>query len=278
MTKIFSAIGEDRAHDFLKYGARRLLTSFAYARAAREVLDEHRRLGSRSNLLSLKLDSGAYTAWTKGKTVDLEAYAEWVDAIRANAAGIDVSAVNLDVIPGTFGNASTPAERIAAMDASMANADRLRAFGIEPIEVFHQDEPMEYLETLLERRKPGCVLAISPRNDVATSRKKAWLDVVYKRLTEDWPRVPRTHILGTTTGQVIQRYPAYSADSSEWTYFEQYGIRVHPRYRTHYFDEDRRAMRHKVGRADNIAQTVERVWTEEQSLAKAWARRGLEFV
>lgn len=277
MTKIFNAIGTGCANDFIKFGARRLLVSFAYAKAADEVIAAHRQYGSRSNLLSLKLDSGAYTAWTKGKQVDVDAFAEWVHRIKSEIPEIDVTAVNLDVIPGTFGVDSTAREREASMRDSMKNADRLRSLGVDPIEVFHQDEPMEYLDELLARRAPGGIVAISPRNDVKTKWKKAWMDVVYARLLTDWPQVPKTHILGTTTGHVVQRYPAYSADSAQWTYFNIYGIRVHPRYRTHYFD-DRRAMGHRPGRNDNIMQTVDLVWTEERGLAKAWERRGLELV
>ncbi len=278
MTQLFNAHAEGRAEFFVTSGARRLLTSFAYYKAAQEVVDAHNRLGPRSNLLSLKLDSGAYTAWTKGTPVDVDAYSEWVRTIDAALPGVDVTAVNLDVIPGSFGNTATPGERAAAMKASVKNADRLRAAGVTPIEVFHQNEPFEYLDELLARLPSGGVVAISPRNDVSTKRKMLWMDEAYERLTSDWPRIVKTHILGTTTGHVVQRYPAWSADSCQWSYFEQYGIRIHPRYRTHYFADDKVSGRVVSGRKDNIAQTVDLIWREEQGLAKLWKRRGVEWL
>ena len=164
----------------------------------------------------LILDSGAFTAWNTGKQVNVTAYGDWVE--KNQNAGKKLVAVNLDVIPGEVGRTSTKAERVTGMKKSLENADYLRGRGLEVMEVFHQDEPLTFLDTLLDRLSPGGILGISPRNDVNINSKLAWQNAVLRHLYQRCgvENMPRTHGLAVTSMRMMKQFPYYSVDSSSW--------------------------------------------------------------
>jgi len=176
-------------------------------------------------------DSGAFTAWNVGKKVDIGAYADW--AISQAAKFPRVISVNLDVIPGEKGRTSTEKERIEGMKQSIKNADYLRARGINVMEVFHQDEPKEFLNELVDRLPKGGVLGISPRNDKHLKAKVEWQQVVMRSLIEKCGKenLPRTHGLAVTSIEMLRNFPYYSGDSSTWVNPFRYGGYVDERGR-----------------------------------------------
>jgi hypothetical protein len=195
-----------------------VLVAFPYARAMNELTFAPKRL---------MLDSGAFTAWTKGKSVDITAYSEWVLSIVEQRD--NVRAVNLDVIPGEMGRTSSAQERLKGMEQSIINADYLRGQGIEAIEVFHQDEPESFLTDLLQRLPETGVLGISPRNDVDVKSKMKWQRKVLAHIINHVggpSRMPRTHGLAVTSKQMMRAFPYYSVDSSTWMSVFRYGMFV----------------------------------------------------
>ncbi len=163
------------------------------------------------------LDSGAFTAWSQGQEIDFEAYTRF--AVERTAMWPHTHTINLDVIPGEMGRDSTPAEREAAMAASLAHADKLRAEGLRVTEVYHQDEPVSFLRLLIERRREGEILGISPRNDVSQKAKREWLLKVLRQLIHDGgPRsLPPMHGLAVTARPLLEAFPFFSVDSSSWS-------------------------------------------------------------
>lgn len=175
----------------------------------------------------LVLDSGAFSAWSRGADVDLHAYRDW--ALRVRERVPHALVVNLDVIPGAVGRSSSAAERSEAMRASLSHADELRAAGLPVMEVFHQDEPAAFLRQLVARRQPGEVLGISPRNDMPTKARRAWLLRVLGLLSADGPNaVPPCHGLAVTSRQTMLDFPWYSIDSSTWAMVHRWGEMEHP--------------------------------------------------
>lgn len=164
----------------------------------------------------LIIDSGAFTAWNIGKQVDIEKYAEYV--LQRKEKFPDLKAVNLDVIPGEVGRTSTKKERAQGMKDSLKNADYLRGCGIEVMEVFHQDEPRAFLDTLCDRLPVGGILCISPRNDVHQNEKIKWQNAVLRHLCERYgpTNLPRMHGLAVTAVNMMRTFPYYSVDSSSW--------------------------------------------------------------
>lgn len=171
----------------------------------------------------LILDSGAFTAWNTGKQVDIDAYAKWALANQHKAK--KVVAVNLDVIPGEAGRTSTKKERAEGMKQSLINADYLRSLGLEVMEVYHQDEPQVFLDTLLDRLPPNGILGISPRNDVSLKSRIEWQNLVLRHLYQRYgvENLPKTHGLAVTALDSMKAFPYYSVDSSTWTTSMRFG-------------------------------------------------------
>ena len=192
-----------------------ILCSFAYKNALNHI---------DYPMNQLTLDSGAFTAWNSGGSVNIDEYADWCLEWKKKVP--HVRAVNLDVIPGEAGRTSTQYEREIGMQKSIENADYLRSKGIEIEEVFHQDEPFEFLDLLISRLPKGEVLGISPRNDVSKQKRLAWLNSVLVHLvkTVGKDNIPKTHGLAVTSKDLILAFPFYSVDSSTYINPARFGV------------------------------------------------------
>lgn len=184
-----------------------ILSSFAYPKA----LDKMAYIPD-----YLIIDSGAFSAWNIGASVDINEYADYV--LMRKEKFPHLKAVNLDVIPGEVGRTSTKAERAQGIKDSLKNADFLRSKGIDVMEVFHQDEPATFLDTLCDRLTPDGILCISPRNDVHQNKKIIWQNAVLKHLCKRYgpTNLPRMHGLAVTSTAMMTSFPYYSVDSSSW--------------------------------------------------------------
>ena len=70
--------------------------------------------------------------------------------------------VNLDVIPGNFGIREWRPEEIeAAAAASYTNQQKMKAAGLNPMPVFHQDEHFRWLDKYLEDGEDHICLSAS---------------------------------------------------------------------------------------------------------------------
>lgn len=185
----------------------RLLVSFAEPRQCRLI-------DAGWDVAGWLLDSGAFTAWTKGKPVDLDAYARFVDATAARLDG----AIALDVIPGAPGRLPTVAEAAAATEQTIANLDWMEArFGRIVWPVFHEGEPMAVLDEYVRRGYQRIALGAT-----ASRGKKEladWLIPIFDR----WPN-HGFHGLAMTQARTIQNMPFESVDSSSWLNFQRYGV------------------------------------------------------
>ena len=160
------------------------------------------------------LDSGAYSAWSRGQPIDLDQYIAY---IHTNAEHLDYY-VALDVIPGSFGTRPTPAQVEESAAASWNNLLYMQAHGLSPIPVFHMHEHFKWLRKMIDH---GCdYIGISPANDCTTHQKRMWLDKVFDFIcdADGWPCI-KTHAFGMTALPLLTRYPWYSADSVTWITF-----------------------------------------------------------
>lgn len=143
---------------------------------------------------SVFLDSGAFSAHTKGSQIDL---AKYCDYLLANRERLNCYAV-LDVI----GN----------LEGTMNNLREMRRRGLDPVPVYHTAyEPISVLEELLD----GCSY-VALGGMVATSlsreRMSKKLDECWVAIEKHWPI--KVHGLGVTAQDLLERYPFYSCDSS----------------------------------------------------------------
>lgn len=160
--------------------------------------------------VNLLLDSGAYTAWNKGKPVDLEQYIRYC---LENAEYIE-KAVCLDVIPGSPGVRRTPAMVNAAAEQGWKNLQRMKRAGVESMPVFHKGEQWHFLD----RMAAECEwIGLSSGSRMDGSDRYIWLDRCWSRLARrgEFPRV-RVHGFSETRLDIMLGYPWYSVDSATW--------------------------------------------------------------
>ena len=177
----------------------------------------------------IMLDSGAYSAWMKQETLNIQAYAEF--ALR-DLDCFDYI-VNLDVIPGESGVKGTNIGEVAIESASKEgykNYETLLKAGIPSdklIHVFHQEEDFAWLDRMVNDMD---YIGLSPANDRSTHEKERWLDLCMEHVTngEGLP-VVKFHGFGVTSIPIVYRYPWYSVDSGSWMQFSKYGAVLVPR-------------------------------------------------
>ncbi len=174
----------------------------------------------------IMLDSGAFSAWTKKTSINIDDY---IDFYKANKRLINF-VVNLDVIPGSPGLKGMSKDIIEdSAKKGYENAQKLLYAGVPPhkiIPVFHQEEDFSWLDKMcLEFEYVG----ISPANDRSTKSKKVWLDATFDYLKDHKYNV-KTHGFGITSTPVISRYPWTSVDSASWMFFSRYGAILVPKY------------------------------------------------
>ena len=158
--------------------------------------------------MNILLDSGAFSAWSRGQRIDLDDY---VDFVKANQHLID-RCVNLDVIPGNFGNREWRPEAIeAAATASYANQQKMKEAGLNPLPVFHQDEDFRWLDKYLEDGED--YICLSASQSARRDEKLTWLRKCSEVLCPQGRPLVRTHGLGETSTLICHQFPFTSVDS-----------------------------------------------------------------
>lgn len=155
------------------------------------------------------LDSGAFSAYTKGVEVDVEAYCAYI----RNNADIVLCASVLDAIGdfrGTFNNQR-----------------RMEQLGTSPLPCFHYGEPVEALDWYVQNYEYITIGGMVP---ISTPQLKLWLDRLWEdHLTDEHgrPRV-KVHGFGLTSLPLMMRYPWWSVDSSTWVQWAANGMILVP--------------------------------------------------
>ena len=145
---------------------------------------ERRKLSSvdanRQSLVSLMLDSGAFTVQRTGETLDVNAYATFIKEREHHLA----SYVNLDEIPKSDPlEQTTPEEFERAAKASYCNLQIMKKAGLHPIPVFHMDENWKWLLRLLADGEP--YIGLSTNKDKPPAQQRRWLDRCFTLLTAE---------------------------------------------------------------------------------------------
>lgn len=158
----------------------------------------------------LFVDSGAYSAWTRGVDIDIDAYIEF---LLANKKHITHYA-NLDVIDHR--------DPIRAAEQSLKNLAYMRSKGLKPIPCFHHGEPFHYLDHMVGESD---FIALGGAAHLATNDRARWMDECFHKHICDKAGIPRTrvHGFGMTNFRLFVRYPWYSVDSTRWLLQAAYG-------------------------------------------------------
>lgn len=141
------------------------------------------------------LDSGAFTAFTQGREIDLDHYISTIKKIPKiqNYAALDV-----------IGDYKETEKNLLYMEDK----------GLHPIPAFHFGSPKKELLKLLDRYEYVALGGLVPH---AASREKlqGWLDYCFSIITQK-KILPRIHLFGINSLWAWKRYPIYSADATSW--------------------------------------------------------------
>lgn len=200
---------------------------------------------------SLMLDSGAWTAHTSGKAIDLDALAE--EGKRDEWDEV----VSLDVI----GDAN----------ASRTNYERMVALGCtKAMPVFHIGEPWELLDHYV-RVAPkvgiGGVAALTP------NVYRPFFDQVFARA---WPK--KMHAFGVADRSTLLMFPFHSADASTWilapTSFKNWMFKKRGAYVQRHIpiETGKETGRGERMRTAGVRSHMEAAWALQQEIRQRWSR------
>jgi hypothetical protein len=141
------------------------------------------------------LDSGAFGAYTRGATIELARYCDYVKATMPALAAYAA----LDVI--------------GDWRATAVNLDHMRKAGLDPLPVFHvSQESHDVLDGIL-RDGTGQIAIGGMASERATREIiQRELDACWAVIGRHWP--VRVHGFGILAQWALERYPFYSVDSS----------------------------------------------------------------
>lgn len=141
------------------------------------------------------LDSGAYTAYTKGTYVDIDKYIQFLK----DHGNLFEAAINLDVI--------------GSPEGSWKNYKYIRDAGLEPMPVYHNGAPDKYLKRYLRYTDYIGFGAIA---NLDTKQRNMGLRRIwdqYLRNEDGTPKL-RVHGLGLTAVRIMNKFPWFSVDSA----------------------------------------------------------------
>ena len=169
------------------------------------------------NATKLFIDSGAYSAYTKQKVVDVDDYISYINSITDKVTIF----AQLDKIPGEFRKPKTKEQRLEAPKLSWENYLYMKDKVKEPdklIPIFHQGEDYKWLENMLEYKnedgKHIPYIGISPAVDLPGIEQ--FLDTSFDIIANSSNPNVKTHAFGMTQLDLLEQYPYTSADSTSW--------------------------------------------------------------
>ena len=167
----------------------------------------------------LFIDSGAFSAWTKGKEIDVDEYIAW---INERADFIDLYG-QVDVIPGDRIKGHTQGQVEEAAQATWENYLYMRPRMKKPeglLYTFHVGEPYSYLEQALDWRdeegNPFPYMALGGMVGKSMPIKRAFLDTCFRIIKNSSNPKVKVHAFGMTSFPLLEQYPIASADSTSW--------------------------------------------------------------
>lgn len=167
---------------------RYLLESYHYIHR-QSYVDKLRRDG-----VKVFLDSGAFSAFTKGVEIDIPGYCQYIrdnEDIVEKSDGILCASV-LDGIGDPL--------------KTWQNQLYMESLGVQPLPCFHYGEDERYLEWYISKYEYITLGGMVP---ISTPQLKVWLDHLWDKYLTDGSGRPRlkVHGFGLTTLSLMERYP-----------------------------------------------------------------------
>ena len=193
--KIYNRLtDEEKSH---RQAVKYILESYHYINR-QSYVDKIRRDGE-----TVFLDSGAFSAFTKGVKVDIRAYCRYIQQ-------------NADIIKCIDGNVcASVLDAIGDAQGTYENQMAMERLGVRPLPCFHYNEDTRYLDWYVANYSHITLGGMVP---ISTPQLLMWLDRIWEKHLIDGAGRPKikVHAFGVTTPVLMRRYPWYSVDSSSW--------------------------------------------------------------
>lgn len=177
------------------------------------------KLVNKYNKSKLFIDSGAFTAWTKGKQINVDEYINW---INERADYIDLYG-QVDCIPGDIRNGATQEQVEEAAEKTWQNYLYMRPKMKKPeglLYTFHVGEPYRYLKQALEWTDENGnyipYIALGGMVGKPMPVKEQFLDTCFDIIKHSSNPNVKVHAFGMTSFDLLAQYPITSADSTSW--------------------------------------------------------------
>ena len=162
------------------------------------------------------IDSGAFTAMSKGIDFDVDKYIEF---LNNNSEHFHLFS-QYDTIPNEKINPEESAE------LTWQNYKYMKARLKEPhklLYVYHVDEPFEYLERILNDEEDVYYIAIGGLVKKRGNNRKRKIEEIFNIIKKSKRPNINVHAFGLATFSLLEEYPFTSADSTTWIYFGRLG-------------------------------------------------------
>ena len=148
-----------------------------------------------NTLEKVSLDSGGFSAWSRGVEIDINEYCSF---IKKNKNKLE----NYFVL-----------DDINCWKKTLKNQKYMEQQNLNPIPCYHSFEPLNILEDYCKKYKHIAIGGLVPYARNKKKLKKI-LDTIFKIIKKHFPI--KVHGFGMTGKDILERYPFYSVDSTSW--------------------------------------------------------------
>lgn len=167
----------------------------------------------------LFIDSGAFTAWTKGVKINVDEYIEYLNTYKDYI----YLAGQVDSIAGERTRLATFDEQCEAAKSTWENYLYMYEKLDRPsmlVYTFHIGENIKYLKQALEWKdnfgKPMEYLALGGTVGKPVPLKVEWYNTCWNIIKKSSNPNIKVHAFGMTSLPLLEQFPFYSADSTSW--------------------------------------------------------------
>ena len=166
----------------------------------------------------LFIDSGAYSAWSKNKPIDVDDYIKF---INENTDKFTLFA-SVDDIPGALRRKPTLWEQRESPAKSWHNYLYMREQVKDKdklLPVFHIGEDFRHLQNMLDATFNGehiPYIGLGGTVGLACTVKEDWYKQCFKIIQQSSNANVKVHAFGMTNLEILENYPFESADSTTW--------------------------------------------------------------
>jgi hypothetical protein len=179
----WSSAGVATLHKHKEDRAINLLVSYA-------IWDQYLKTKDGINIKSMILDSGAFSVFNSGKTIDIN---HFIHIAKTSGAG-EVFAL----------------DDMVSWQRSQMNTLKIWNAGIAAIPVYHMNEPIEYLDWCC-KHSPCGKIALSSR----IKTRPEWLAQMFGHIWKEHGPI-KIHGFGMASSRALEAQPFDSVDASSW--------------------------------------------------------------